>query len=781
MKVTFKLCNVFFSVYCIYRSPSGDKNKFLTIINSILSKDECINGHVIIIGDINLNIIGSDCDENEYLDTISEKGFRSLINVYTRTPIDQRHSCLDHIFIKSGNALNSKIEAGVIQTNITDHFSMVLAIEISKEKSVLNCNVKAINYNDLEKLFKNECWADIFNCNDVNSCMDIFLDKINTFVKMATTKKVFNPKNNRIREWMTAGLLCSVHFKQKLSLKVRKYPNNVRLALYYNKYKNKLTSIIRAAKINYYKNKFQEFSFSPKLTWKVINEILDNNNNKNDDVKVIKIDDYTLDVKNEPLNIANIFNNFFINIGNSLACNIEESTFKFEENITPISFNSTFNENIKESDVRVMINKLKDDTAVGFDGISVKILKLVIDSIISPLTYIYNLSIKNGIFPEKLKLAIIKPIYKNGDKTCINNYRPISMLSNFSKILEKIVKNRLITFLEKHELLSKQQFGFRPGLGTENALYSATHFIKNALDNSKKVIAIFLDLSKAFDTVNHKKLLNILPNFSITVTSLIWFTSYLENRKQTVRINGITGDDLFINCGVPQGSVLGPLLFILYINHMCNLDIDGRIVTYADDTCLLYCGDSWSDVSTKATRESKIVVEFLKLRSLSINFKKTMFMNFSINDVKDNFDELTLHFCDNGTLCNGTVCQKLFRVSSTRYLGLTFDNNLRWNLHVNNIVMRLRSLNYSFYKLRKIISVHVMQTVYLALYQAIFQYGLLIWGGLSGNALKPLLLHQRQIVRVCLQKTNYVGSSGLNFKEFNVLPVDFVFKKMAIM
>jgi len=214
---------------------------------------------------------------------------------------------------------------------------------------------------------------------------------------------------------------------------------------------------------------------------------------------------------------------------------------------------------------------------------------------------------------------------------------------------------------------------------------------------------------------------------------------------------------------------------------MCNLDIDGRIVTYADDTCLLYCGDSWSDVSTKATRESKIVVEFLKLRSLSINFKKTMFMNFSINNVKDNFDELTLHFCDNGTLCNGIVCQKLFRVSSTRYLGLTFDNHLRWNLQVNNIVMRLRSLNYSFYKLRKIISVHVMRTVYLALYQAIFQYGLLIWGGLSDNALKPLLLHQRQIVRVCLQKTNYVGSTGLNFKEFNVLPVDFVFKKMAIM
>lgn len=147
------------------------------------------------------------------------------------------------------------------------------------------------------------------------------------------------------------------------------------------------------------------------------------------------------------------------------------------------------------------------------------------------------------------------------------------MLINFSKILEKIVKNRLLTFLEKYKHLSNQQFG----LGTENALYSATQFINNALDNSKKVIAIFLNFSNAFDTVNHKKLINILPNFGITVTSLSWFTSYLEDRKQTVRINGTTGIDLSINCSVPQGSVLGTLLFILYINHMCNLNIDRRI------------------------------------------------------------------------------------------------------------------------------------------------------------------------------------------------------------
>jgi len=163
-----------------------------------------------IIGDVNLNIIGTDCDENEYFDTMSEKGFMSLINVYTSTLIGQRQACLDHIFIKTGNAMNSKFEARVIQTNITDHFSTVLAIEIIKEKSVSNCILKMINYNDIKKLFENKLWNGIFSCSDVNICMNIFLDKVENFVKISTTTRVVNSKNKGIREWMTAGLLCSV-------------------------------------------------------------------------------------------------------------------------------------------------------------------------------------------------------------------------------------------------------------------------------------------------------------------------------------------------------------------------------------------------------------------------------------------------------------------------------------------------------------------------------------------------------------------------------------------
>lgn len=178
--------------------------------------------------------------------------------------------------------------------------------------------------------------------------------------------------------------------------------------------------------------------------------------------------------------------------------------------------------------------------------------------------------------------------------------------------------------MEQNKILSKNQFGFRPGLrtGTENALYSATKFIYEELDNSNKFIAIFLDLAKAFDTVDHSELIKILLNFGLKNSSLNWLISYLEKRKQKVIINGTSGEKMVKNNGVPQGSVLSTILFILYINSICNIKIDGQIVTYADDTCLLFSGVSWDEVRLKSTYEFKKVITYLKQKKLSISYKK---------------------------------------------------------------------------------------------------------------------------------------------------------------
>jgi len=279
--------------------------------------------------------------------------------------------------------------------------------------------------------------------------------------------------------------------------------------------------------------------------------------------------------------------------------------------------------------------------------------------------------------------------------------------------------------------------------------------------------------------VDHAELINLLPNFGITKSSFKWFKSYLDKRKQKVKINGILGEEMLITCGVPQGSVLGPTLFILYINSICDLDINGQVVTYADDTCLLFSGDTWDNVRTKATLGFKKVLGYLNQRKLTINYKKTNFINFSIHKDENNFDHLKIHNCGNEP-CGELNCQSIFRVSCTRYLGLIIDNNLRWNLHVSNIVSRLRTVSFKFYKLRIFLPVHTLRIIYLALYQAILQYGLLVWGGTAKNALQPLVIQQRLIIRICLSKISLEGSTIENFKLFNVLSLEKLYKKIAI-
>lgn len=606
---------------------------------------------------------------------------------------------------------------------------------------------------------------------------------ISDIIHKSTTYKKITSKNLRLKEWMTAGSLSSTRHKQSLALKCKKHPNNKKLTIYYKKYKNKYTQILRLAKKKFYEYKFKTISNNPKLTWQLINEITCSKNINKDTIKTIIHKGQQYDTDNDPTVVSNIFNKFFINIGKKLAekaNNVPKNEFVNASN--NFSFDNSFSERIVNSEVINIVKNFKDDTAAGHDRITCKLLKYIIKLVADPLVHIFNLSIQQGIFPDNLKLAVIKPIYKAGDKKNINNYRPISLINNFSKIFEKIIKQRLISFLESNKLLSKNQYGFRPGIGTENALYHTTQFIYRELDYSNKVIAVFLDLTKAFDTVNHNILFQIFPNFGINNQSFNWFKSYLTNRQQMVKISDITGQVGSVEYGVPQGSVLGPILFLLYINAVSDLIIDGLVVSYADDTCLLFTDKTWNGVHHKATVGLNNIYRILCNRNLTLNENKTMFMTFSIYKSFPTLNHIKIHRCIDGKSCtdlNG--CLTIKEVSSTRYLGIIFDRNLRWNLHIQNLVGKLRQLTYKFYKLKDLIPKYTMRVVYFALYQSILQYGLLIWGGSADCFLNQLQINQNNIVRVCLNKFSLSGSTSHNYRELGVLPVKLLFKKFAVL
>ena len=266
----------------------------------------------------------------------------------------------------------------------------------------------------------------------------------------------------------------------------------------------------------------------------------------------------------------------------------------------------------------------------GFDNISTKLLKSTIDEILIPLTHIINLSMQNGTVPEKMKIAKIIPIYKSGEKDLFNNYRPISLLPALSKIMEKIVANRLVNYFNRYDLFYKHQYGFRKKHSTIHPIIHFLNHIANQKDISSKNItaAIFLDLSKAFDTISHKILLEKLEYYGIRGNANNWFRSYLQNRKQFLEIYDIKSEYADITCGVPQGSILGPILFLIYINDIGNSS-KLNLLSFADDTTLYQSGDNYLTLMQNLNSEINSTFKWLCANRLSLNIKKTKYMIFN--------------------------------------------------------------------------------------------------------------------------------------------------------
>ena len=303
----------------------------------------------------------------------------------------------------------------------------------------------------------------------------------------------------------------------------------------------------------------------------------------------------------DPVNIANNFNDYFLTVADKIIKQIPRnpgSPLKYLN----FSKNSSFFISPKTPDeVSKIIHSLKKGKTIGPNNIPVRLLKILDPHISLQLSLTINESFRDGIFPDKLKITMVILIHKKGDVATNANYRPISLLSVFSKIFEKLMHQRLYSFLELHEILFEMQFGFRSG--TDHALISLTERIKCTLDSNRIGCGIFIDLQKAFDTVNHQILLQKLNQYGVRGIALKWFESYLTDRQQFVSGNGYSSNPGKITCGVPQGSVLGPLPFLIYINDMPNVSKILSFFLFADDTNIYYESDNINKLNYKLNRE----------------------------------------------------------------------------------------------------------------------------------------------------------------------------------
>ena len=431
---------------------------------------------------------------------------------------------------------------------------------------------------------------------------------------------------------MTEELRKQIIHKNKLYLSTLQEPDNIDLTNRYKQIRNSLIAVLKNTEIQYHSNELELHKNDIAKTWKTMKNIIGKeNNNSNNSFSITINGKLTTDTDL----IVNEFNNFFVDIGPTLAeditCDVNPLTYL---NTVP---NSMVIAVITVNEVFNVIQSLKNSSP-GWDHIPAMVLKQCTHSYIVPLTHIINRSFTDGVFPKELQLARIVPIFKSGDSSQTTNYRPISVLSCFSKIFEKIMYNHLFNFMEQFNIIYEYQFGFRHKHSTQQAIITFVQNITESLDSGDIVIGLFLDLKKAFDTVNHEILLKKLCAYGIRGSILQWFTSYLTDRSQYVALDDTLSDVRNVKCGVPQGSILGPLLFIIYMNDICNVSDVLSIILYADDTSLIAKHNNICDLCELLNTELEKLSIWLRSNKLSLNVQKSFYLVFHRARLKLNTD-----------------------------------------------------------------------------------------------------------------------------------------------
>ena len=696
----------------------------------------------------------------------------SLVQVITKPTrvFGNSATLIDHIFVKYN--LNNKYFAGSIEADISDHYPTFILLHKSKftqKEKPKYIMFRKLNEGNIQKLSRSlytENWTDIqLSCqkNDPNLACDtliaIYTNKLNEHIPVVKTK--FNKYKHKLQPWVTKGILKSIHTRDSLNKTKNMHKsahNFIIIENQYKNYRNLLKRVIRLAESRYWDQKFVEAKNNMKSTWANIKSIL-NKKRKNTTQTTFLINGKKV---TNPRQISNGFNAYFSNIGAQLAKNIS-SKVNFKQFLSSPAQNTFFMSDTDAEEIIKVVSKMKAKTSASFDDISTKLMKQTIHLIANPLCNIFNCMVKTGVFPSAFKVAKVLPLHKGDSDNLFTNYRPISLLPAFSKVFERLIYNRMYSFLVKFSILFSSQYGFRKHFSTEHALLELTNRIANALDNKYHASSIFIDLSKAFDTLDHSILLTKLSNCGFRGIFNDLILSYLSERKQSVLFNGVKSEFESITCGVPQGSILGPLLFLIYMNDIANSSSIAKFILFADDTSLFFESPTLSELNTLMNSEFKLIKNWMSANKLSLNISKTKFMVFS-NSMKHQFnhENYIKLIIDKHTIEN---------VSNFKFLGTWLDNNLNWKINTNEKCKKISQVLGIMYRIKHFISTDILKLLYNSLIQPHLLYGILAWYSDNRNNSKNttrLSKLQKRAMRI-IDRANYNAHTEPIFKKYKIL------------
>ena len=752
---------------CIYRHPNGNithfNEQYLKVLESINNNETCIIG-----GDFNIDLLNYKKNTiGDYLTINLENNFTPCITLPTRITA-QSATLIDQIFVKfSAKKLQTKVSSGNLFCSISDHLMNFVLLGISSKKTkdrpyVRLFTEKRIKYfqeaapND-PPLLPTKTDGNLLH-NDIQLAFKTFLTNYKKMLDKYFPLVRLSRKKAKDKPWITTSIKNGIKHCSKLHKKhIPGTPSEKR----WLSYKYELTNRIRAAETEYYRKLLADHNNSCQNLWKIFGKILKKDKNK---INITKIK-YENELITNPTEITDSFNKFFTNIGQNLADSIDNedpNTFKkFLGN--PVLQSFTLCET-SAPEVQYQMSKINPKKSTGSDDMPGIFINISAPVVADTLSKLFNLSIREGEYPDILKIAKVIPIYKKGDHTDVNNYRPISILTHLNKIFETIISNQMKSFLNKHNIFYKYQYGFREKHSTDHALIEIVDGIKLAIDSSKLAGGIFVDLSKAFDTVNHRILLEKLHHLGIRGIPNKLLESYLTNRHQYVQINDSKSSLRPITCGVPQGSVLGPLLFILYINDLVNACSTGRIRIFADDTAVYFVCSNIHELIQLVTEIMEHLDIWFSANLLTLNTDKSYFCIFRTtqNHINNLPDEII--FND----------KSIKRASSIKYLGITLDEFLNWNEHVTNIIKSLNSLFSVFYNIRRYLTIEHIKMIYYTMIYSRIKYGICAYGFAKKENMDKVQILQNKLLKVLLEKKWRTPTNELHNK-LDILLVNDLF------